>query len=100
MLTNSSEENKAFKTDSDRREKGDHQRALFKMAASSTSATPSPTTATAFVTRTVTVKLLVVMPSLKPLLEVLLATVHATAQRHLIEVKYSVARTTGFILLY
>lgn len=61
---------------------------------------PSPTTATAFVTQTVTVKLLVVIPSLKPRLEVLLATVHATAQRNLIEVKYSVVRTTGFILLY
>lgn len=100
MIRNSSKENKAFKSDSDRREKGDHRRALFKMAVSSTSKTPSPTTATAFVTQTVTLKLLVVIPSLKPRLEVLLATVHATAQRNLIEVKYSVARTTGFILLY
>ena len=61
---------KAFKSDSDRREKVDHQRALFKMAVPSTSTTPSPTTAAAFVTQIVTATLLAVTPSPKPRLEV------------------------------
>lgn len=55
------------------------------MAVPSTSATPSPTTATVFVTQTVTVKLLVIIPSLKTNLGVLLATERATSRRHLME---------------
>ena len=38
-----SEHNNLFTTDSDRREKVDHQRTLFKMAVISTSTAPSPT---------------------------------------------------------
>lgn len=62
---NSGMENKAFKTDSDRREKVAQHRALFKMAVPSTSATPSPTTATGFVTQAFTAILLVVITSFK-----------------------------------
>lgn len=86
ITRNSGKENKAFKTDSDRREKVDHPRALFKMAVPSTSATPSPTTATVLVTQTVTEKLLVGFPSLKPGPEVLLAAECAISWRHLNEV--------------
>lgn len=82
ITQNSGKKNKAFKTDSDRREKVDHRRALFKMAVPSTSATPSPTTAAASVTQTVTTKLLVEIPSLKPGPEVLLATQRATSRRY------------------
>lgn len=55
----SGKENKAYKSDSIGRQKVAHQRALFKMADPSTSATPSPTTTAAFVTQTVSAQLLV-----------------------------------------
>lgn len=91
---NSGKENKAFKTDSDRREKVAQRRALFKMAVPSTSATPSPTTATESVTQNVTAKLLVVITSLKPGLEALLAR-EPFPDVILPKCKYSVFRTDG-----
>lgn len=55
------------------------------MAVSSTSSTPSPTTATVFVLKTVTAQLLVAIPSLTQALEILFATQQGTTRRHVID---------------